>query len=869
MLPAAGRVAGELPELTLRAVHLRAGDPLRRDAAVGGQVPGQPDGGGRQIAGHGPVQPADRSGAWLRNAMAGLAVLAAAAAVVSYQAQYQMIAGYKHAPVVAALQAGIPDAAALVFACLGIALALHGRRAVRARALNVAAVGTSVAMNALAAAPGWRALAVWVLPPAAYALASDTLIGVVRAWAIARQRQLGERLADDQATPLAIVGGLLLWSLRLALAPASTLTGFRTWVVAECPVAPGRRAVRRQAVPAITAARRADHGTGRAGAAAGSKTQRFLALAAERHGPLAQVPIQDVSRICTALAPQVGLNTGRRGRRCARRCWRTGTEVPREDRHPAGGGIDRSGFGELGVRPGGGLPRHRVRHARLRLHLRLHPGRGYATCVELWLRWGRLAAYRRSKRIRPSLGTWQRARYPREHSVLLGRAHYRHRLAVPLEEHVLMMAPPRTYKTALLASIILHYPGPVISTTTKADVFALTSGTRTTLGPVHVFNPQSIGNICSTFAWSPIQGCEQQAVAIRRADDFAQAVSQKGVEDGTFWSAKASDYLRAYFHAAALAGADMTVVARWVLGADPDAPEEILRAAGATQWAMTLGELRSEAQKTASTVRMVMSRALSFMADPALAASVLPDGHRGFSIEGFLASRGTLYMIADSEHEDAPVAPLFAAMATEIHYQAELLGQASPGGRLDPPLLMGLDEVTQICPVPLPAWLVDSGGKGIQVISVAHGEAQLAGRWDEHGKQVVLDTSSVKAFLPGITDTKTLDAASKLCGQAAFTEHGKDHASRHEVATADMIRQLPARFALVIRGGSAPVIARLPAAWNDKTYRKARRRGQAIAALTAAIAAAAQPEPAGHGPVVTDDQLPPDPFPPGTEFPWS
>jgi type IV secretion system protein VirD4 len=514
--------------------------------------------------------------------------------------------------------------------------------------------------------------------------------------------------------------------------------------------------------------------------------------------------------------------------------------------------------------PGCHLPRHRVRHTRLRLHLRLHPGRGYASCAELWLRWGRLAAFRRSGRIRPSLPAWLRASQPREHSVLLGRAQYRHRLAVPLEEHVLVMAPPRTYKTALLASVILHYPGPVISTTTKADVFTLTSGVRSQLGPVHVFNPQSIGNIPSTFAWSPVQECEQQAVAIRRADDFAQAVSQKGVEDGTFWSAKASDYLRAYFHAAALASADMRLVARWVLGADPDTPEEILRAAGATHWALTLAELRSEAQKTASTVRMVMSRALSFMADPALATSVLPAGH-GFDIKAFLASRGTLYMIADSEHEDAPVAPLFAAMASEIHYQAELLGQASAGGRLDPPLLMGLDEVTQICPVPLPAWLSDSGGKGIQVISVAHGEAQLAGRWDEHGKQVVLDTSSVKVFLPGITDTKTLDAASKLCGQAAFTEHGKDHLSRHEVATADMIRQLPARFALVIRGGAAPVIARLPAAWNDKTYKKARRRGQAIAALTPATAVAtAEPVPA-----VRDEELPPDPFPPGTSFPWS
>ena len=47
-------------------------------------------------------------------------------------------------------------------------------------------------------------------------------------------------------------------------------------------------------------------------------------------------------------------------------------------------------------------------------------------------------------------------------------------------------------------------------------------------------------------------------------------------------------------------------------------------------------------------------------------------------------------MIADSAHEEAPVAPLFAAMASEIHYQAAQLGQASAGGRLDPPLLMGL-----------------------------------------------------------------------------------------------------------------------------------------------------------------------------------
>jgi len=511
------------------------------------------------------------------------------------------------------------------------------------------------------------------------------------------------------------------------------------------------------------------------------------------------------------------------------------------------------------------LPGNRARHLRIRLHLRLHPGKGFAHSVSLHLRWSRLAALRRSGRIRRSLPLWHRILDPAGHSVFLGCAHYRHGLRVPLEEHVLVMAPPRTYKTAFLADVILRYPGPVIATTTKADIYALTGAVRAQMGPVHVFNPQDIGGVPSTFRWSPVQGCEDPATAIRRADAFAFAVSRKGVEDGTFWSAKASDYLRGYFHAAALARYDLRAVAAWVTGADPDVPERILAAAGARQWALTLAELRSEAHKTTATVRMVMSRVLSFLADPALAASVLPGPGGGFDIPDFLRRSGTVYLIADSIGEEAPMAPLFAAMATEIHYAAAQIGQASPSGRLDPALLMGLDEVTQICPVPLPSWLSDSGGKGIQVIAVVHGEAQLASRWGDHGRQVVLDTSSVKVFLPGITDTTTLDAAAKLCGQASWKIRGQDHASRHDVATPDMIRQLPAGFALVIRGGCAPVIARLPRAWKNPAYRRARRLGYAPAAYDEALRDLGWEDPD------IPDHVPADWAPGGddTQFPWS
>src|ERR1700722_949733 len=485
----------------------------------------------------------------------------------------------------------------------------------------------------------------------------------------------------------------------------------------------------------------------------------------------------------------------------------------------------------------GRLPRHRVRSMRLRIRLRLRPGRGHATVAELWLRWGRFAAFRKSSRSRGSLAFWQRARHPRQHSILLGRAQLRHGLRVALEEHVLVQAPPRTGKTGLLAGIILHYPGPVLSTTTKHDVFELTSGIRQKLGPGHVFNPQGIGGVASTFRWSPLQGCENPATAIRRADAITQAVSLEGTEDASFWTAKASSWMRGMFHAAALAATDMRTVVRWALG-DASEAEAILAGNDAQQWAAELAEMHSEAQKTAATVRMVLSRALAFMTDPALATSVLPGPASAFSIPDFLAEHGTLYLIADSAAAEAPLAPLFACMANEIHWIAVQLGQATPGGPLAPPLLMGLDEVTQICPVPLPVWLADSGGKGVQVIAVAHGDAQLASRWKDEGRRIIQDTSGVKLLLPGITDAATLDMASKLCGDAAYREHGQEHLSRHPAMTPDMIRSLPPGRALAIRGSNAPVVATLPMAWKDRTYRHARRRGEAVAILPAVPAVA-------------------------------
>lgn len=473
------------------------------------------------------------------------------------------------------------------------------------------------------------------------------------------------------------------------------------------------------------------------------------------------------------------------------------------------------------------LPRHRVRHQRIRLYLRLHPGRGHATAFELHRHWGRLAAARKAKYARPSLTLAERVLQPAQTSVMVGRAHYGHALRLPVEEHVVVIAPPRTGKTGWLSSVVLRYPGPVVSTTTRTDVHDDTAPARSQLGRVDVFNPQNIGRVASTVRFDPIAGCTDVATAIRRADAFALAVSSQGMDDGAFWAAKTSDYLRAFMFAAAFArtrGANygLMTTAKWALGGASQEAEELLSDAGAHDWAAQLAELRGPAEKTTQTVRMYMTRALGFLFDPALAASVLPtEEHPALDLYSFVRQPNTLYMVASGQGEQSPLAPLFAALANEIHYTAGLAGSWSPGGRLPRPMLMALDEVTQICPVPLDQWMADSGGKGIQVMAVAHGTAQLRKRWGQNGARVILDTAGAQIILPGITNPETLQDISGMAGTVTHREHGSDNHSQYPVMTPAMTRSLPDKRALIIRGNRSPVICKIRQVWDDKQYKQA------------------------------------------------
>ena len=134
--------------------------------------------------------------------------------------------------------------------------------------------------------------------------------------------------------------------------------------------------------------------------------------------------------------------------------------------------------------------------------------------------------------------------------------------------------------------------------------------------------------------------------------------------------------------------------------------------------------------------------------------------------------------------------------------------------------------------------MADSAGKGILIVAVCHGLAQLEARWHTADAQAIWDTAGIKVILGGVSDPDTLDRLSRLCGDIALRTRNRtiDHDGRrghtitHEpvrVLPPELLRTLPEWRALIIRGNLSPVVVRLRMAWRRRSYRHARQIGAA------------------------------------------
>lgn len=343
-------------------------------------------------------------------------------------------------------------------------------------------------------------------------------------------------------------------------------------------------------------------------------------------------------------------------------------------------------------------------------------------------------------------------------------------LYVQHEDSMWVFAPQRSGKTLFLAvGMVVDAPGPVITTSTKVDLFMLTalmrSGDLKTAKPVLVFDLQDMTNWPGQVRWSPVDGCEDPDEALARGKAWAGAQPMNGVKGGDWFNSKASAILGRYLHAAALDGKTMLDVLRWANDFTNTEPLEILQKKSRGHgFAERLEALTtSRAGETVDSIQETLAGLLEPLSSPKAMHTLTPAPGQGFDVETFLNSNGTLYLLADGE--TSPVAPIVTMFADHLFRKSQRISQTKPGGRLWPPLTMVLDEAANVAAFPeMASALSDSGGRGIRIVGFSQSFAQNRQRWGDMAAKSIRGTSSVRMYLPGLEELDELDKVAAAAG---------------------------------------------------------------------------------------------------------
>ncbi|MCV7576181.1 type IV secretory system conjugative DNA transfer family protein [Microbacterium sp. YY-03] len=396
-----------------------------------------------------------------------------------------------------------------------------------------------------------------------------------------------------------------------------------------------------------------------------------------------------------------------------------------------------------------------------------------------------------------------------------------------VEDSIMVIGPPRSGKGLhLVIPAILDAPGAVVATSTRPDNLTATMRARRRIGPVAIFDPQHLAEgLPAGMRWSPIRGCESPQTAMIRATGLAAGtgLSAGGVDGGGFWEGKTRAALQSLLHAAAIDNRPPAELFRWTL--DPTAAADavaILTSSplAATGWAESLEAMIDSDPRTRDSIWQGVSLALGSLADPRVLDAVSPGPGEGFDPEQFIQNKGTLFLLATGSGAGASAA-LVAALVEDLIETARRLSARSPGARLDPPLLLALDEIANLSPLPsLPTLMAEGGGSGITAMPVLQSLAQARDKWNEHQAGAIWDASIVKVILGGASNSRDLQDLSALVGErdeytdsVTLGDHGtrsnQRSVRRVPIFPPDRIRRLPFGTGIVLLRSAPPIVTDL------------------------------------------------------------
>jgi len=412
---------------------------------------------------------------------------------------------------------------------------------------------------------------------------------------------------------------------------------------------------------------------------------------------------------------------------------------------------------------------------------------------------GRRALRSRAAVVRPSLDS---SAEPEQVGYRLGALRGRE-LWCTVEDSVLLVGPPRQGKGMhLVIPWVLDAPGPVVVTSTRPDTLAVTLRHQRRRGKVAIFDPQRLAGLPGGLAWSPVRGCEVPRVALVRARGLAAGAGfGRTVSDADFWAGQTEAALRCLLHAAALDGRRAVDLYRWSLNpaTAEDAVTILNRTSSAEGWADALDAAIHTDPRTRDSIWLGVRQALAALADPDVLAAVDPKPGQEFDPVAFLRSTNTLYLLASAVASGSS-APLVAAFVEDITETARALAARAPGARLDPPLLLALDEIANLTPLPsLPSLMAEGGGSGITTLAVLQSLAQARNRWGEHAADAIWDAATVKIVLGGLAKYRDLDDVARLLGEIDELVETRTSGRAGERSSSTSVRTVPVMPASVLR----------------------------------------------------------------------
>ena len=330
------------------------------------------------------------------------------------------------------------------------------------------------------------------------------------------------------------------------------------------------------------------------------------------------------------------------------------------------------------------------------------------------------------------------------------------RLLYAEHRHALVaFGPPQSGKSAGIAvPALLEWDGPAVASSIKTDLLSATIARRRALGEVFVFDPFGLSGV-RAHTWSPLEGAHTWDGALEVAWRLASAgeLDRRSVEGGDFWAVAAEQRLAPLLYAAAVSGAGMDSVVRWIHGQGIRELDQALLCAGEGGHAAydAVRAFEAQADRTRTSIEataQTLLRAYRFgrVVRSAQSSEITADR--------LLDSTATLYLIGDAKASKL-LRPIFLALLGEVVDRAYERATLA-GGRLDKPLLLCLDEAGNVAPLPNLAEIASTApSHNIQLVTIFHDLAQARSRYGQQAETVV-NSHRARMLLPGVADLETL-----------------------------------------------------------------------------------------------------------------